>query len=836
MNKRSLRQWDELRFPGEGKSITISQNSSVIRVDDVRLAHILSITPSTQDMNDIRSPAINNIYIEAAGYLALHHFNERSGDVLPFLPERLKNCNVYLTIDIQDSIFSPIQACRHLYQAATIPHSLVTPQPVAIMGDYRSSSSIPLSILSGSYGIPHMNFASTSAMLDNKEQSPTFVRTVPTNAADSRAAVLYYATYWNVTQVAILYVRDGYGSQFASDMVNAGREFPAITFRTFPYEGGNELSIRGAINKVMLSGIRYIFGIVSAETSSFKYVVTEAMNAGILGSTAYSWLFGEGFSALLQASFYYTSLLPSLAEDRIIAQALSGIGIIILSPKANTKFENAMINMGSDNDLIQHFYSSHDNLTTFQDFNFQAVPAFFQYMHYDAVMSLGLALCDSQEEFITKEQMLRQLKATVFHGVSGMVSFDPITGTRTSKGLSFNVMNIDINTTHSTIDLKVNTAATIDLATGDIRIVNAFVYYGGTTVPPLDLPPLEKSLNYIPLSVQVFALLLSLLACLASIGFAAWTIKFRKKNVVRSSQPFFLFMLCTGTFLMAISIVPMTLQEPISLEGLNIACMATPWLFVLGFGTACSSLLCKSLRLNQLFQNSLHMRRQKVTARDVIFPFLVITFLNVVLLLTWSLVAPLQWIRSDLNSSDSFGRPLGSMASCQSSGSISARVIIILLIIINSSFVLFGNYQCYLTRNMPPEFNESFYIGLSMVSISESLLIGFPIAIVIRSPTADLTSRSILVTIMCFALLLPLFVSKLNMKKSSHTRNQNIEAWNQTVRRTPHRRSSNVESVNIPDNHKSGNELPYDSIQTIRARITSKEIISHQNLEMYSSR
>jgi dipeptide/tripeptide permease len=137
---------------------------------------------------------------------------------------------------------------------------------------------------------------------------------------------------------------------------------------------------------------------------------------------------------------------------------------------------------------------------------------------------------------------------------------------------------------------------------------------------------------------------------------------------------------------------------------------------------------------------------------------------------------------------------------------------------------------------MPLEFNESFYIGLSMVSILESLLIGFPIASVSRNPTTDLTSRSILITIMCFALLLPLFVSKLSMQKSSKTRNQTIEAWNHTVRLTGQRKSSNIDYLNKSEYLKGEKELPYDSIQNIRARVNSKGMLSQQNLDTDSSR
>ena len=91
--------------------------------------------------------------------------------------------------------------------------------------------------------------------------------------------------------------------------------------------------------------------------------------------------------------------------------------------------------MGKDQELLHYNISRRDNGTTFQGFRFGADPSLYQYTNYDAIMSLGILLCDSQVELITDEQMLLQVKSTQFEGVSGFVTFDPVAGTRTSAGL-----------------------------------------------------------------------------------------------------------------------------------------------------------------------------------------------------------------------------------------------------------------------------------------------------------------------------------------------------------------------------------------------------------------
>jgi 7 transmembrane sweet-taste receptor of 3 GCPR len=282
---------------------------------------------------------------------------------------------------------------------------------------------------------------------------------------------------------------------------------------------------------------------------------------------------------------------------------------------------------------------------------------------------------------------------------------------------------------------------------------------------------------------------------------------------------------------MAACIIPMNLQEPIPQAGLDVACMATPWLFILGFSTASSSLLCKSLRINLLFNHSLNMRRKNVTVRDVIYPFVLISSINVVLLISWTVAAPSRWIRSDLENYDKYGRSVESVGRCGYNESDVHRAFVGILLAVNLVYVIIGNYQCYRTRMMPAEFNETSYIALSMASILESLLIGVPIIFLSKEkPKVDLVVRSILVTLLCFAILLPLFVSKLRMVNVKQTRSQSMAAWKSTLHKgsgsrnsSGGRRSSDASTLSAAAAAiaAKGAGAPVDSIAAIRARVAS---------------
>ena len=99
---------------------------------------------------------------------------------------------------------------------------------------------------------------------------------------------------------------------------------------------------------------------------------------------------------------------------------------------------------------------------------------------------------------------------------------------------------------------------------------------------------------------------------------------------------------------------------------------------------------------------------------------------------------------------------------------------LITLGVFNFAAVLLANYESYRTRKIPSDFNESFYLTLSMFCILESFLLGVPILFLgYRSPTVFFVVASLLVSVMCLAILLPLFVPKLLMRRQKSTLHKN---------------------------------------------------------------
>ena len=86
--------------------------------------------------------------------------------------------------------------------------------------------------------------------------------------------------------------------------------------------------------------------------------------------------------------------------------------------------------------------------------------------------------------FITDKQiLLQEVKSSQFEGVSGSVTFDPVTGTIMSAGLVIDVMN-DVPVNDETFGVDARALATIRVAAANVtKLSSPFVFPGGSMEP-----------------------------------------------------------------------------------------------------------------------------------------------------------------------------------------------------------------------------------------------------------------------------------------------------------------------------------------------------------------
>jgi 7 transmembrane sweet-taste receptor of 3 GCPR len=148
-----------------------------------------------------------------------------------------------------------------------------------------------------------------------------------------------------------------------------------------------------------------------------------------------------------------------------------------------------------------------------------------------------------------------------------------------------------------------------------------------------------------------------------------------------------------------------------------------------------------------------------VSSRTIFKAVLAQASANFILLLIWSLVAPLEWTRVVTDATDNFDRSIESYANCAASDQ--SLVFVVIILLSNIAFLLIGTFWAYKSRNIATEYNESRYIGISIVAVLQSWTIGLPILIVVRdNPSASFYVQSGLIFVTALAILSFTFVPK----------------------------------------------------------------------------
>jgi 7 transmembrane sweet-taste receptor of 3 GCPR/Receptor family ligand binding region len=749
------------------------------------------LTSNSEDGSNQRNVPIDfEVYIEVSAWMAWYHYTTASNGttILPEVHDRLlASCQqVDFQFLMRDTKFSALGAARELLisyndfqKADSWNHTNVTnaatngtqfwdewqeindpaqvSQQTALIGTVRSVENSAMSFLASAFGIPQIASSSTAAYLDNKDVYPLFSRTVPTNMGDAQAMVLYLKSL-QVSHVGILYIGDDYGNDFHGDLVKEliSSEIVVVSVQ---YDDNAQSA---AIQQLVSSDLRYFIAILNPGT--WQPLIRLAFQNSIIGRPDYFWLFSESSLGFVDPTF---ELDRETESD--LAFAIHGSAVLSAMYPAYDLFDQALLQFSKSEEEQQLYINQHAELDLLDNFTFSHPgPSLYQYLTYDAVLAMMLATCEAQGTNDTDwgRQIYNQLLQTEFQGVSGFVSFDAATGTRRSQNIRYSVRNVLLAENVSKPDLYRFTSETSSIINLDgvprfIENQNLFVYFNNSTIPPQVLPPVNFDMNLISAGIRVFGLALGAFVMLVSVWWMSWTLLHREKDIVKASQPIFLCQLCIGTFMIASGVIPMSLQEPISSHGLDIACLSTPWLISVGFVTAISALFTKTWRLNLLMKHSRNLRRIALRPRDVAGPFIILMTINIVIMLAWSIDAPYVWERQSVANYDKFGRSVETVGLCQLSDKKHAVVYPSLIVALNISVLVFANYQAYLARNLPSKFSESTYIAIAMIILLEVSLLSIPILFLAsEDPSVVFLIRSILASVSGLSILLPVFLPK----------------------------------------------------------------------------
>ena len=212
--------------------------------------------------------------------------------------------------------------------------------------------------------------------------------------------------------------------------------------------------------------------------------------------------------------------------------------------------------------------------------------------------------------------------------------------------------------------------------------------------------------------------------------------------------------------------------------------MAVPWFYGLGFVITFSALFAKIHRVKLIYRAGLQMQRKQVTLADVI-PVMAIMFaIEVGILMSWQIVAPLRWEREVIDEIDGFATV--SVGSCE--GGETGWRFYAGLVIFHVLCLFYALVLCFQTKDINSDFAESSYVSLAVVFMFQVLVLAVPISALVRDNTDVLYFvQAVAVFLQNFTVLVLIFVPKI-LRMSEEQRNPTARTSRSTsLRREPRR-------------------------------------------------
>ena len=149
--------------------------------------------------------------------------------------------------------------------------------------------------------------------------------------------------------------------------------------------------------------------------------------------------------------------------------------------------------------------------------------------------------------------------------------------------------------------------------------------------------------------------------------------------------------------------------------------------------------------------------------KDVLAPFVIVLSLNIIVLVLWTVLDPLEYTREFEKGTDLYNREIESNGYCRSEN---APWFLAALAIINLSVLVVASKQAYNARNIKSEFAESSYIALAVFSLAQAFCTGLPVVVVVKDdPQAFYVVLTCVLFVLSMAILLLIFLPKIFMDR-----------------------------------------------------------------------
>jgi len=240
-----------------------------------------------------------------------------------------------------------------------------------------------------------------------------------------------------------------------------------------------------------------------------------------------------------------------------------------------------------------------------------------------------------------------------------------------------------------------------------------------------------EDLNLIPSALGTTGYVMFAVNIFLCASCALWLYWKREESKVKATQPMFLYLVLLGCVISSTAIV--TLEQESPGVGPVPACVATPWLYSVGFSITFGTLFAKILRVYRLFKGAENFQQVKITALSAVVNICAILSVDVIICLIWTLADPMHWTR-DVTAVDKFGSPLESQGYCTSDHWAAFAFTIAGW---HLALMILALGLCYVSRDISSKFSEAKPLAVVMVSQFQIFLISVPVLIIVGADGAS---------------------------------------------------------------------------------------------------
>eukprot|EP00531_Pseudo-nitzschia_arenysensis_P000814 CAMPEP_0116123586 /NCGR_PEP_ID=MMETSP0329-20121206/4826_1 /TAXON_ID=697910 /ORGANISM="Pseudo-nitzschia arenysensis, Strain B593" /LENGTH=929 /DNA_ID=CAMNT_0003617509 /DNA_START=189 /DNA_END=2978 /DNA_ORIENTATION=- len=691
--------------------------------------------------------------------LAIRHLNERNGSIIKEIEKMDGTCNIEFAVEYIDTEDDAVTAAKRVTSRLDASEDEERYSPCALIGATSSfSESIQTGIVANMKGYSIVSGMNHGTVLSHKKNFPRFARTIPSNFGPASALIQYAHEELGYGYLVILRADTNHSNDYVASIRNALDMYYPQDFVVreilVRQDGSNVQNAIARVKELRITTVVPIFEGIEYSSNLYDVVMEEAYQQGVAGDGTYVWFFPE---SVLEYSLYLQQLrTPEKYHESNLFYAYRGAGII-KSGRLESKYYELVDGIMAQSESLGHaeymqsvlpnpFLDTNSNATgdmmsedTF--LNKKNLDSRIQFL-YEATALLGLSACDASTDdlYLSGTDLYDTLVRYNYSGISGNVTLDEVSGSRIHSSTDYSVMNVQAISFFG-IELRHTTS----IKNEGLISVEPFVYNDGTTAKPVAV---YKTMLETDLGNSVLIVITSIcciVAALCPVVCAIWTFRNRHTRIVRASQTFFLYLICLGNFLIALTVAPLILFANVEMNAVQgkISATMTVWFFFIGFSMITSSFYCKLRRINKIMNGSKHFKRVAVRVRDVILPVIVTLFLNILILsLMTAFVPPRKTLETiaydrfqrrtkvyqwpDFWSTDYYKAYTGP------------------LIAVNCGIFLLAGYEGWKARNLSTEFQENDSILRAIIASFFCASICFPVL----SLTSDIKVRTFAVTVM----------------------------------------------------------------------------------------